>query len=151
MSTTQECSRNGVNDKQEEEDDKQYRKRKRKSRPECDSDSSSSEDSYERRKRKIKKHKKRRKCNSTVGDISSDEDHRRKQKHKHKKRKNDLKNRKVGVDNNNSPSLASSVKEQVRRSVITGKKIKMHIEKTEDDLQQEQARKDLLRFMNSSF
>ena len=37
-----------------------------------------------------------------------------------------------------------------RRSVITGKKIKLHIEKTDDDLKQEQARKQLLEFMNSS-
>jgi hypothetical protein len=38
----------------------------------------------------------------------------------------------------------------VRRSVISGKKIKMHIEKTQDDLIREKARKDILKFMNSS-
>jgi hypothetical protein len=38
----------------------------------------------------------------------------------------------------------------VKRSVITGKKIKMHINKTEDDLVREKARKDLLKFMNQS-
>ena len=38
----------------------------------------------------------------------------------------------------------------VRRSAISGKKIKMHIDKTSDDLVREKARKDLLQFMNSS-
>merc|ERR1712194_68084 len=37
-----------------------------------------------------------------------------------------------------------------KRSVITGKKIRMHIEKTADDLVREKARKDLLQFMNQS-
>ena len=38
----------------------------------------------------------------------------------------------------------------VRRSAISGKKIKMHVDKDEDDLVREKARKELLRFMNSS-
>jgi hypothetical protein len=38
----------------------------------------------------------------------------------------------------------------VRRSVITGRKIKMHIEKTDEDLVREKQRKELLKFMNSS-
>ena len=38
-----------------------------------------------------------------------------------------------------------------RRSVITGKKLKLHVEKTDEDLAQEEARKNLLQFMNSSY
>ena len=36
------------------------------------------------------------------------------------------------------------------RSSITGKKIRMHIEKDEDDLVRERARKEMLQFMNST-
>jgi hypothetical protein len=34
--------------------------------------------------------------------------------------------------------------------VISGKRIKMHIDKTEEDLVREKARKEMLKFMNSS-
>merc|ERR1712079_386398 len=49
-----------------------------------------------------------------------------------------------------SSSDSSSDDENVPRSSITGKKIKMYIKKTKDDLIREKARKDLLKFMNSS-
>jgi len=38
----------------------------------------------------------------------------------------------------------------VRRSAISGKKIKMHIDKTDDDIVREKARKEMLKFMNSA-
>jgi len=38
----------------------------------------------------------------------------------------------------------------VRRSAISGKKIKMHIDKTADDLVRDKARKEMLKFMNQS-
>jgi len=34
--------------------------------------------------------------------------------------------------------------------VISGKKIKMHIEKSEEDIARDKARKNLLKFMNDS-
>merc|ERR1712238_116336 len=43
-----------------------------------------------------------------------------------------------------------STKPEERRSVISGKKIKLHIDKSEEDLAQDEARKNLLEFMNSS-
>jgi hypothetical protein len=35
--------------------------------------------------------------------------------------------------------------------MISGKKIKMHIEKTDEDVAQEKGRKELLEFMNSGY
>mmetsp|Transcript_6735 Transcript_6735/g.7579 ORF Transcript_6735/g.7579 Transcript_6735/m.7579 type:complete len:306 (+) Transcript_6735:27-944(+) len=43
-----------------------------------------------------------------------------------------------------------STKPEERRSVISGKKIKLHIDKSEEDLAEDEARKNLLEFMNSS-
>jgi hypothetical protein len=40
---------------------------------------------------------------------------------------------------------------EIRRSVISGEKIQMKIDKTAEDLVQDQARKQLLDFMNSSY
>jgi hypothetical protein len=40
---------------------------------------------------------------------------------------------------------------KARRSVVTGERIRMKIDKTEEDLAQEEARKNLLEFMNSSY
>jgi len=77
-----------------------------------------------------------------------------------RKKKQNKEGRKIRKSNNSihkgysSDSLESTSDDNndsnVKRSAISGKKIMMHIEKTEDDLVREKARKELLKFMNSS-
>jgi hypothetical protein len=77
-------------------------------------------------------------------DRSREEEHRRR---RHKSKTSD------GDDDGDSTSSSSSSGEDgpdVKRSVITGKRIRMHIDKTEDDLVRDKARKDILKFMNQS-
>jgi hypothetical protein len=100
-------------------------------------------------KKKKKKHKRRSRDNSSSDDSSSSisssssDDTTRRPHKKHRKRKSKKKRRKNRDDD-------SSV-DDVRRSVITGKKIKMHIEKTDEDRAQDAAREQLLEYMNSSY
>jgi len=60
------------------------------------------------------------------------------------------KKKKCRSSSGSSDSDDDSDDSNVRRSAISGKKIKMHIDKTEDDLVREHARKEMLKFMNSS-
>ena len=79
------------------------------------------------------------------------DDHHRKRTSKDRKKssKRHREERKHKSDDDSSSSSGEDGPD-VKRSVITGKKIKMHIDKTEDDLVREKARKDLLKFMNQS-
>lgn len=58
--------------------------------------------------------------------------------------------REVSSDSEGSSSDDSD-DPRVRRSVITGKKIKMRLEKDEHDKALDRGRKELLRFMNSQY
>lgn len=111
-------------------------------------------DKKKKKKKKRRKHRKRRHDSSDDDDDDDDstsnseyEDRRsRKQSKKKKKKRSRQKARKRRRESDSDDDEESGA----RRSVITGKKIKMHIEKTEDDVAQEAARKNLLKFMNSS-
>jgi hypothetical protein len=123
-----------------------------------DSDSSSSDEQrYSRRETKSKKNAYSHHCDDSTDSTSSEDYRPRIKRHKKGNRKKDEKKekkkekKKKRETKNDTISPASAEKLTVRRSAITGKKIKMHIEKSEDDLLQEQSRKELLRFMNSSF
>ena len=74
----------------------------------------------------------------------------RKSKKESKKRSKKSRRKSAEDEDDSSSSSGSDDGPNVRRSVITGKKIKMHIEKDADDIARESARKDLLKFMNSS-
>lgn len=116
---------------------------------------SSHDDSPDDRRKhsKRRKHKKRKRkhSSSSSDDASSSSDSsessRRERRHR-KKRKSKRHKRKRHRDDESS---SSSDGEGVRRSVITGKKIRMTIEKTDEDRAQEAARQQLLEFMNSSY
>jgi hypothetical protein len=77
-------------------------------------------------------------------DISERRRRRRRKRKKHDKKKKSKRKRKEDSDSSDDGG-------EVRRSVITGKKIKMKIDKTDDDRAQEEARRQLLDFMNSSY
>jgi hypothetical protein len=115
-----------------------------------DDPSDSSRDGHERQK--LRKHHGKRKhldSSSSRDSSASEEEERRKKKRKKKEKKKRKKKKKKR--RHQDDDSAGSDEEGVRRSVITGRKIKMHIEKSEDDLAHDKARKELLRFMNSSF
>jgi hypothetical protein len=58
----------------------------------------------------------------------------------------------VPCDQSTSDSGGSSASDSdVPRSAISGKKIKMKLDKSQADLAAEKARKELLRFMNSQY
>ena len=132
------------------------------------SSSSSSRSRHKHRKRHSSrdhhKEKKRRRSYSSSSDSNSTDSRRRKKNKKHKKRSKSKKRRekkksskkeqrKKSSGHSDDSSSSSSDGEdgpEVRRSVITGKKIKMHIDKTDDDLVRERARKEMLKFMNQS-
>ena len=123
-----------------------------KSRKSCSNDESDDDMGHERKhsKRKRKKHKKRKRDYSSSSDSdgsssSSDDSSGRRRKDR-KKRKSKKHKRKRKHDDD-----TSSDRDQVRRSVITGKKIKMSIDKTQEDRAQDAARQQLLEFMNSSY
>ena len=61
------------------------------------------------------------------------------------------KNRKINNNNETSSSVSDDDSDEpnVRRSAISGGKIKMHIKKTDDDIVRERVRKEILKFMNS--
>mmetsp|Transcript_32972 Transcript_32972/g.38180 ORF Transcript_32972/g.38180 Transcript_32972/m.38180 type:complete len:296 (+) Transcript_32972:46-933(+) len=159
---------------------KSNRRSRRRSRSLSQSDSSSDESSsscssrdssyserasHQRRKdsRRRSSHKKSKKSRSRK---RSSDDHYRKKKSRKKDKRNSSSHRKKrhydgdfgkekgsivsNIHDSTSSDSSSSGGDNVRRSVISGKKIKMHIDKTADDLFREKARKDLLRFMNSS-
>jgi hypothetical protein len=110
-------------------------------------------------KRKHKKHKKRKRdvSSSSSDDSSSstsdDDNSRRHKKHRknRKSKKHTRSKRKGRVREEDSSSDDDEEGKSVLRSVITGKKIKMSINKTDDDLAQEAARQQLLEYMNSSY
>lgn len=111
-----------------------------------DGDTTESSVSRGKRKKKRKEKQKRRKETKKSESIdnddssSSSESDRRKRKKKSKKKKHKKKSHRDEEGDKG-----------VRRSAITGKKIKMKVKKTKDDLAQEKARKDLLDFMNASY
>jgi hypothetical protein len=141
--------------------------RRRSDRSESSRSSSSSRSRHKHRKKHSSrdgKKKKRRRSYSSSSDSSSSTDSRRRRKDrkkhkkrsKSKKRRSDKKkshkkeSRKKSRHSDDSSSSDGEDGPDVKRSVITGKKIKMHIDKTNDDLVREKARKDLLKFMNQS-
>lgn len=141
-------------------------------RRDCSESSRSSSSSLSRHKHRKKhssrdrhKEKKRRRTYSSSSDSSSTESRRKrkdkkkhkrrskskKSKHSHDKKKPHKKDRKRSKQySDDSSSSSGEDGPNVKRSVITGKKIKMHIDKDDDDLVREKARKDLLKFMNQS-
>lgn len=99
---------------------------------------------------RAKKKAKRQRHSRSKDYDSSDSERKRKTHRKRKDKKDDRKKRKK--KRNRQESLSSSSDEgDYGRSVITGKKIKMKIVKTDEDVAQEAARKQLLDFMNSSY
>jgi hypothetical protein len=144
-------------------DDTRDRRRRDRSR------SSSSSSRHHRIRRPKDYHKRRRSCSSSsFSSSSSSRDRKRSKKHK-KKSRSKSKKRRHSKDKNSSSKKTSKKKSKskskhsdnsssssgedgpdVKRSVITGKKIKMHVDKDADDLVREKARKDLLKFMNQS-
>lgn len=142
----------------------------RKSRRHDDCDSDDSKDSRRRRKHRKKKSKKKRRSHSSSDDNDSDSDSKEESRKRRKKRSSSKHSRRRDDDDDDSSSEEESRRRKkkkhkkrrkrtdsadespkVRRSVITGKKLKMHIEKDEDYLVQEKARKELLEFMNSGY
>lgn len=120
----------------------------------------SSEESVLRKRRK----KRSRSLSNSASDYSlSESDYRKRRKKsssrkdkksktkKKKSRDNKRKKHKKEKKHYSSSSSESSNDNNVRRSVISGKKIKMHIHKTEEDLTRDKARREMLKFMNSSF
>lgn len=141
-------------DRDRKRDGRKHRKRSSKSYYSSESDSydhssSSSDESdnnrrsgkfSERSRRSTSSNKKKKRKESSSRDHKKSS--RKEKKHKKKKSKQD--------DNRYSDGSSSSDEEGVRRSVITGKKIKMHIDKDADDVAHERARRELLRYMNAS-
>lgn len=132
-------------------DDKQRsRSRKRSRSYSSDSYSRSSRSSSSRgseRRSKSKHHKKKSRSKSR---RRKEKRKKRKSKKESKKRSKKSRRKSAEDEDDSSSSSGSDDGPNVRRSVITGKKIKMHIEKDADDIARESARKDLLKFMNSS-
>ena len=110
--------------------------------------SSDVESCNERPKRRKRKKKRKHDRSSASDSADTDEEDRRikKRRKKDKKKEKKKKRRKEKKHEDNS----SSDEGDVRRSVISGRKIQMRIDKTDDDLAQDKARKEFLRFMNSS-
>jgi hypothetical protein len=133
-------------DSEPDSKEKESRGEKQDERTRSANKSSESDNDRESKRRRSKVEKKKKRRRSYSSDSSTSEDRRKKhRKEKKKKRKKDKKKR-----NSDDESCESGENGQVRRSIITGKKIKMHINKSKDDLAQEEARKKLLQFMNSS-
>jgi hypothetical protein len=108
------------------------------------------DDSEERRKRQKRKKKKRRRYSSSSDSDDTDNEARRSKKRRKKEKSKRKKKEKKNSKNRKRDDDSSSDEEGVRRSVVSGKKIQMRIDKTDDDLADERARRELLRFMNSS-
>ena len=142
------------------------REERRRSDRSVSSKSSSSRSRHKHRKKHSDRHKekKRRRSYSSSSDSSSStsdsrrrkKEKKRKQRSKSKKRRSDRKKsskkerRKKSKQHSDDSSSDEEDGPEVKRSVITGKKIKMHIDKTDDDLVRERARKEMLKFMNQS-
>ena len=121
-----------------------------------------SEDKKSKKKKRNRHDKKKKRhrdeSSDSTGDSDSDEEYRRTRKRdrrkKSKKEKKHSRHRRheesnddgKGTNHRNDDTTAT-----VRRSVITGEKIQLKIDKTADDVIQEQARKQLLDFMNASY
>jgi hypothetical protein len=117
------------------------------------SDNNSSSEFGERLERKSdSKLAKRRyeRSSSTDSERRLEKKERKKIKKQKKEKKRKKKKSKHRGHTGNMENSSSSSDEDAPRSVITGKKIKMHVEKTKDDVAQEKMRRNLLRFMNSS-
>ena len=101
----------------------------------------------ERERHRGHHHKRRKKSgNKSHRSDSYNRKGKKRSKQDHKHRRKDKSKR---ADDDNS-SFSGDDDPNTRRSAISGKKIKMHIDKDDDDLVREKARKELLRFMNSS-
>ena len=123
---------------------------------ESDSSSSSDSDSSDNQKKhksdKKKHHHKKHKRSSK---HKKKKEKKSKSKHRRKNHSSDY----VSSDSEDtgkkklkkSKKKSKKEKEEVRRSAITGKKIKMNIDKDEDDLARDRGRKELLQFMNSQY
>lgn len=99
------------------------------------SSSSSSDRRDKKRKRSTSSSRKRR--------------HKQEEKRRRKSKKKKMKDRSKSKTSHDSSDNDDEI--NVRRSAITGRKIKMHIDKDASDLVLEKARKDFLRYVNSSF
>jgi len=107
----------------------------------CSSSSSSSSGSSCSSSHKRDKKRKR--------SSSSRKRRRKEEKRRHKASKKKKKKRSKSRDAESSTDDDDDV--NVRRSAITGRRIKMHVDKDAGDLVLEKARKDFLRYVNSSF
>ena len=123
----------------EDEHDKMERSRKEVARD---------DKSFNERRRSKKKKRKHDHSSSSDSDDTDDECWRSKKRRKKEKKKQ--KKKKKRKDKKREDDDSSSDEVGVRRSIISGKKIQMRIDKTDDDLAQDKARKEFLRFMNSS-
>ncbi|GMI37440.1 hypothetical protein TeGR_g21 [Tetraparma gracilis] len=106
---------------------------KRKASDAGDEDSSSDESRGRKKSKKSKKEKKHKK--------------EKKKKSKKEKRHKKKKKRRDSDDSDSSSSSDSDT----RRNPITGAKVRMHVDKDDDDRAKEAGRKELLAFMNSQF
>ncbi len=106
----------------------------------CSSSSSSSGSSCSSSHKRDKKRKR---------SSSSRKRRRKEEKRRHKASKKKKKMRSKSRDAESSTDDDDDV--NVRRSAITGRRIKMHVDKDAGDLVLEKARKDFLRYVNSSF
>jgi hypothetical protein len=102
------------------------------------------------RKKQSKRRKKKAQHYSSSESGSSDSDRRRRSRRRHKHRKKEKRHHNHKKKKRKRSEEMASDDDNVRRDVISGKKIKMHIDKSQDDLVEEERRKNLLRFMNSS-
>ena len=111
------------------------------------------------KKKKRDRHdkKKKRHCdesNDSITDsdtLSDDGEYARRRKHDRKKSKKEKKRSNRQRYDESNDEKKGKKDNTIRRSVITGEKIQLKIEKTTEDVIQEQARKQLLDFMNASY
>ena len=121
------------------------------SESESEGDGSSSKKSNKKRKKGSKKDKKKKKKSK-----KKEKDKKKKDKKKHKKKKHKKSKRKKAKDDDSSSDSdsdsdsdsSSSDGKEVRRSAITGKKIRMKIDKDDNDEIRDRHREQLLSFLN---
>ena len=111
------------------------------------------------KKKKRDRHEKKKKRyrnesdSTSDSDVSSDDEEvrrrRKRDRKKSKKEKKRSRHRRQEESNDNRNSTKDTA--TIRRSVITGEKLQLKIDKTAEDVVQEQARKQLLDFMNASY
>lgn len=119
-----------------------------------DRQSGDKESKSRNRDRHDKKKKRYREESDSLADSDSGSDHAehtRRRKHDKKKSKKERKHshRRRHEESNEEKGIKKGT--AIRRSVITGEKIQLKIDKTSEDVIQEQARKQLLDFMNASY